>query len=295
MWAQKFGFVVGKSLTFPFKHFSEISRFFSKVVLILSLFILLISMGGQLTTLPESRDIGIQSIMGLGLLLGALFIFMTFLAYLVGILRVVVTGDLESSIFSMIFTRRYYLCLWANIKIVLASLPILIIVSIGTFLLVKLIYPVEFIGKEGISFATDTFLSQEEIQRVKFGAMLMRASWGVIFLTIISRWYFAIATAALDKSTSLRNAWVLTRGNWWLIALSLAFVCIISGTIGWLVWTAIISMLSPLINTLSLSMMAPIVAIIYAFIILFCISPVFATYGYLYLILTNQIKFGAPS
>jgi hypothetical protein len=103
MWGQKFGFVVGNALSFPFKQFGKIKGlFFATAILLMAVaLIAFILFGGTIIALAQHSklhpEMMSQAGVGAGFILftlvGGLLLMFAMLPYLVGIIRAVVLDE----------------------------------------------------------------------------------------------------------------------------------------------------------------------------------------------------------
>lgn len=300
MWGQKFGFVVGSSLSFLFKHFAKIKGLFLHAFLIVGSIVGLIVILFGLSD-PEGLRMAIMSsdgfnpqqaasptspMIGFLVFIAIIVTMLAVIPYVVGIIRsVVLDEEPDPSILTAIFTSRSMGFLWVYIKMIL--------------LLWALFIPVVLIAI--LSFGSAVFIagSVDAISPTSGGGIFVLL-FATILVTIgfamflLVRWMMAFVNAALDKGTSLKESKRLTKGSWWLIALSyivVGFVVNISFLVLFFVGSMIVGPImflgGPLLGTI-------LGAILYVFLLLLSMVPTSATLGYLYLILTDQVKFDVP-
>jgi hypothetical protein len=299
MWGQKFGFVVGNALSFPFKQFGKIKGlFFATAILLMAVaLIAFILFGGTIIALAQHSKLhpemmsqaGVGAGFSLLPLVGGLLLMFAMLPYLVGIIRAVVLDEkADSSVLSAMFAGRQLSYLWANIKIVLMVFLIMLPVGFlyGFFAIIFIWPAATTTGYAGWAVAGTILISIMTILLIAF----------------IVRWYLAPVTAALDRGTSLRGSWELTRGSWWLIVLSFIVVGIVVNIFSWLVMFMAGMLFLPMAIMAGPNMMGSVTGmismgvygILYVLLTLATMMPGTALYGYIYLVVTGQVMFGEP-
>lgn len=286
MWGQKFGYVVGSALSFPFKNFEKVMKLYFVMLLILGVIVAFaVSMIGvtafqidNLARMQEQQIVMEQLPFGMMMLLViSIFIgLLSIIPYYIGIIRVAATGETaDASVLSALLQSRTWLFIWAIIKLFLVLLPVILVGLLLTFMMA-------FMGV-GVAGAGG-------------GGAMGFISFMLLFITMAIvgvRLYFAPVLAALDKGTSLSVSWNITRGNWWLIFLSILVVSIVVAIAQWVILFLGMLILVPLAMIIGAAM-APVGIILYLAIILLAMMPSTAALGHLYLVLTDQVNFSEP-
>ncbi len=296
MWGQKFGFVLSSSLSFPFKHFAKIQGLFFKTALVVALILALVAAlsGGAFVRLAQLSEMPIQerSMEGLGagvvllLFVGALLAVLALVPFLVGIIRSVVTDETaDSSVVTVMFKRRQFSFIWSFIKISLLT-ALLVIPIVLVMITVSLAFGM------GMSMTGVNSMGTTEVGALGFAMVLFFILAIIPIIVIVPRWYMAPVTAALDKGSSIGNSWNLTRGSWFLIVLSMILVSIVVNIFMWVASLVGALFLVPLGLLVGPLVAVPLGVILYAFAFMLAMVPGYALYGYLYLVMTDQVKFG---
>lgn len=282
MWGQKFGFVMGSALTFPFKHFSKVKNlyFITALIAFILLALIILAAGGGLISINQFIEVHANpenmEQLGFGMLMlmffGAIIAIFAILPLMVGVIRTAVTGEeAEPAVLSVMFKRRQLQFIWAYIKIVFVVIAIgLIGLVLGTI----------------IGYLTYAILGKT-VGWSMF-SIIMFLTFIAAFIVIV-RLYLLMVLAALDKGIDLKQARELSKGHWWLIFLTIFLISIVVAIAQWLLFALVAFILTPLALIIP-TLLVFIVVILYLLIWLLTMMPQLAALGYLYLVTTNQVK-----
>lgn len=304
MWGHKFGFAVGSALSFLFEQFSKVKGLFLMTFLVVGGIALVITiLVGEkirqaLVMVPiqdgsgfqvEFTHLDISSIMIVLMVVGIIIALLSFLPYLVGIQRAVVLDETaNSSVLTAIFQGRQMRYLWANIKIY--------------FMIFVLFLP--FIALVAVAMGSAAMVTQGGTLSLSSGAMgafglLLFATLFATFIAVIvlvPRWLLAPVLAAIDKGTSLKDSRHLTKGSWWLIVLSYVVTAIMvflgSFVLGFVLGLVGVFILGPLALLFNPIVGIALSVLLYILVNMIVMMPAAALFGYLYLIMTDQVKLG---
>lgn len=274
MWGQKFGYVFKNSLKYPFKRFGDVKGlYFLTGVAVGVLYMFNIPMQVHLGQIQEQHmpmDATAISFIVLTFITSIL-VMLVILPFSVAVIRNVVGDEkAEANLFGAIFAKRQMLYLWAAIKAFFVSL-LPVVIGLLIFMLMKMSSTPENVD----------FINTLSVFLVIISAFL------TFFLML--RVFFAVVFAALDKGTSLRDSWELTKGSWWLIFLTYLCVSlvIVLGVLVIMIPAAfIIAPIMMLLGPLALYIGAFLYGLIYPFFLMFSL----AIMGNLYLVMKNKDK-----
>lgn len=286
MRGRKFWYVVGSALSFPFKKFSKfIGLYFYTLLIVCILVVISIHVFGaekdealgwlNTTAWPLVHLLGLFSQLAIGAtqyhiqyVFIRLLIVLSFIPFLIGIIRVIVLDEVVSLYTLTKSINRIWNYIWALLKIFLIIVPIAVLGFFSTIILPA-------IGAGILGFRVNIIFIG------LFGYLII---YSALFFLLI-RVYFVPVLAALDRSVKIKDSLEITRGNGVLIAISMLTVLVITGIFKFIATQFFIRILP---DSSLVSVIAYLGFMLRIAVSLLLDIPGVAALGYLYVVVTNK-------